>query len=1220
MKINELYTKRVIDLIESHKSVKKNSIFVLMGQTGLLEIESLKDKITDPDTFLLDKDSSVFTYDWWMRMNNILYANDKEHLLSYAQFSYLQNYVKDHLYIDRIVILKDNLRQIFPIERSDYIESERDENIETRPDNLPIYMSEQLILDGHTYYSIKKEDESFTTIELFSDTRTIESTEDETLETIDISSDFASIDSFINQCIQTDNFRKRAAVRLYSKHPLSAEIKGLLERLNSVMHKFGGEILLLKVADLKQRAKVSDTALEMYSKYWPNGSGFDNITFYKNPNIGNELMEISQGVIVDTILHEYQNTKNNKPWKDIFLTAPTGAGKSLLFQLPAFHISEMGEVTIVVSPLIALMKDQVEAIVTERKFSKVAYLNSELSFFDREKIIEDCKKSHIDILYMSPELMLSYDIKHFIGDRRLGLLVIDEAHLITTWGRDFRVDYWFLGNHLWKMRKYHDLKFPMVAVTATAIYGGSNDMVFDSTESLVMHDPHLFIGQVKRNNIEFIVNNYDSFTQNYEANKLNQTSEFIKEAAKLRLKTLIYTPFTRHITELLKVNTEEERIATGYFGSMTADNRELAYREFKNGSVRTMIATKAFGMGVDIKDIQLIYHHAPSGLLPDYVQEIGRAARNPKDLGYAALNYSSKDQRYSKALHGMSAIRQYQLREILKKIFNLYIKNGKKRNLLISSEDFGYIFDSALDLDQKVLTSLMMIEKDYLAKHRFNVLVARPKKLFVKVYARIPEKQLEYMTLLYHGKYTILESTNDGYNILEIDLDKLWSEHFIEKSFPKIKNEFFNGRLLKTDGIDLNPMLRMSFWKKGKFDEIYGKLERLLEAIKKIFANQKGYFSEDQFIEELRIFGLNDENTNKISKFILSTYSGRLLGPGVIEKYAFLQYKKNIDKIEYKVFNNRFIDNFSSLLRRLHILFGNNQTDTAERFITKKESTTIDYIRLGELMEILELGSFEVKGGDNPMIFIRLNDPNRIERDSKNKSYRNSLLSSTLERHNISNMIFDHFFMRSFSNEERWNFIEDFFLGTDVDTLIEKYKGGDVNKVDIIEELKKKDLIITEAKDDSDPKSNIHVFPPKKDRTYQNRDLMTLHTNSGSQTMRVDQWLRNDPVAFHMAMHNISFRIDKATFGILRSKLIADHPKYLSDFLGLKTWINFNGYDKMVQASVPYENKPVEFYKWWCKNQESVKLSLTEKIKLFDKVDMIDKNILIPEHRKLIRK
>src|SRR5699024_531575 len=195
---------------------------------------------------------------------------------------------------------------------------------------------------------------------------------------------------------------------------------------------------------------------------------------------------------------------------------------------------------------------------------KVAYLNSELSLIDRDKIIENCKNGSIDILYMSPELLLSYPISSFIGERKLGLMVIDEAHLITTWGRDFRVDYWFLGNHIRKIRKYQKVNFPMVAVTATAIYGGANDMVFDSIDSLVMHDPHVFIGRVKREDITFLINNYEKFEGKYVKSKLKQTVKFIKNIDKLGLKTLVYTPYTKHIRQITnELASEKLDIAVG---------------------------------------------------------------------------------------------------------------------------------------------------------------------------------------------------------------------------------------------------------------------------------------------------------------------------------------------------------------------------------------------------------------------------------------------------------------------------------------------------------------------------------------------------------------------------------------------------------------------------------------------------------------------------------
>ena len=129
------------------------------------------------------------------------------------------------------------------------------------------------------------------------------------------------------------------------------------------------------------------------------------------------------------------------------------------------------------------MNDQVMNLKNERKYSRVEFINSDLNLMDRDRIIDRCKKGEIDVLYLSPELLLSYSLSYFIGERRLGLLIIDEAHLITTWGRDFRVDYWFLGNHLNKIRKYAESSFPLVALTATAVYGGVNDMVFDSINS-----------------------------------------------------------------------------------------------------------------------------------------------------------------------------------------------------------------------------------------------------------------------------------------------------------------------------------------------------------------------------------------------------------------------------------------------------------------------------------------------------------------------------------------------------------------------------------------------------------------------------------------------------------------------------------------------------------------------------------------------------------------
>jgi len=817
---------------------------------------------------------------------------------------------------------------------------------------------------------------------------------------------------------------------------------------------------------------------------------------------------------------------------------------------------------------------------------------------------------------------MSYDIKHFIGERKLGLLVIDEAHLITTWGRDFRVDYWFLGNHVRKVRKFHSLSFPMVAVTATAIYGGANDMVFDSIDSLVMHNPHVFIGQVKRSDITFAVNNHDRFSTNYESNKLAQTVDFIKKINEVGLKTLVYTPYTKHIRQIIdKLNNDKLEIATGYYGAMPAEQKEFSFRQFKSGQKKIMISTKAFGMGVDISDIELVYHHAPSGLLPDYVQEIGRVARKPEIKGFAALNYSSQDQRFTKALHGMSALRQYQIKEVLKKIHKAYIKNNKSRNLLLSVDDFGHIFENAIDLDQKVLTALMMIEKDYLAKNRFNVIIARPKKLFVRVFARITDQHLSIYKTKYSDTFSHISSLENGNNIIEIDLDKLWYQNFNDKSFPIIKRDFYTGYLFKNDAIEVIPQLKISFERLDTFTNLYQNLQSLFANIQTVFANFEGsFFNQEQLKSELNNFLNDDVKSEKISKFILSSYSGRLIQPGVIEANAFLQQRREIDGYKYRVFNNQHLASFTALTSRLNNLFGNTDEFIVNRYVTNKESNSINYVRLGYFLEMLELGTFEIKGGENPMVFIRINDPLRIERDSNNNSYNNTLLSKTLERHHLSNQIFDHFFLRSFSNDERWDFIEDFFLGSDVDVLLDKHKGGEANNLNIIEFLSNNSTPIKSEATDLDEKNNIHIFLPNSESFYNSSNLLTIENELGPKTIKISEWLTDDPVALDKVRKEFKLKIDSKIFEILISKLKAYHFEYFKNSLGLNMRIDFKGFDFPVKANIPYTDKPVEFYKWWCDNKDQVNMTFQEKLILFDKVYHLKPNLLKAEHRKTINK
>jgi len=163
-------------------------------------------------------------------------------------------------------------------------------------------------------------------------------------------------------------------------------------------------------------------------------------------------------------------------------------------------------------------------------------------------------------------------------------------------------------------------------------------------------------------------------------------------------------------------------------------------------------------------------------------------------------------------------------------------------------------------------------------------------------------------------------------------------------------------------------------------------------------------------------------------------------------------------------------------------------------------------------------------------------------------------------------------------------------------------------------------LKAVEISSDKDEDSNVNIFHPNADRYYFLKDLLTITNDNGIRTLRVSEWLREDPISFDIVRRETPLKVNKEVFDLLISKLRANHPDYFKDALGLKTRIEFKGYDRLVQASVPYSTQPVEFYKWWCSNQDLVNMTFEEKIKLFDKVYMTKPTELKREHKRLINK
>ncbi len=785
----------------------------------------------------------------------------------------------------------------------------------------------------------------------------------------------------------------------------------------------------------------------MLSQYW-GSDAFRTLYIYKEPDTGTELIEVSQAAIIEEVIVQFENGRNKKNMRDILLTAPTGAGKSLLFQLPAIYLADKYQaVTIVISPLIALMKDQVIALKTIRNYPHVAYINSELSIIERETVLQQVHDGEISILYLSPELLLSQELSVFLGNRELGLLVIDEAHLVTTWGRDFRTDYWYLGNFIRKARRYFNYKFPVLAVTATAVYNGPNDMVIETLDSLYLENPRLFIGKVKREDIEFDIKEL-TIEKFHQKEKFTRTAIRIKELIDAGHKTIVYCPWVSHLIPIRDMLEYGYKDKLGlYFGGLNKLIKNETYEQFKANQINTILSTKAFGMGVDIDDITTIYHHAPSGHLADYVQEIGRVARRSDIKGVAMTDFNTQDLKFTRILYAFSAVKQFQLQLVLDKILKVYgIKNNK--NLLMSVNDFQYIFkEEDVDVEQKVKSSLILLEKDLQAKYGYNVIIARPRSLFTAVYARVNEADVKKFAAKYgkasrHIPQPAIEAK--GQKVYSLNLDKIWKLNFSNQNFPQIRKAYFDKTLFQPDEIYVSPQIRMVFNLNQSAKETYELLDQNFRIIEKALDTMgPDFFTEDMLAKELENRFEAGLTAKRVAEIILSVYACPIDLKNKKDIFTkpecFIQQKKSDHGFLYKAFPKVYPLVRSLLKKRYDRMFVElpQAERTAQFFIPAGDDKNIGMIQLAYLLEAFSLATYVIGGGEKPGVFIRLNDPVKISRLAK-RIYTNDILKEIERRQQTSLCIMEYFFTQTLDTQQRWKFIEDYFLGTSAKELTGK--------------------------------------------------------------------------------------------------------------------------------------------------------------------------------------
>ncbi|MFW6116611.1 MAG: RecQ family ATP-dependent DNA helicase, partial [bacterium] len=319
---------------------------------------------------------------------------------------------------------------------------------------------------------------------------------------------------------------------------------------------------------------------------------------------------------------------------DLLALMPTGGGKSLVFQLPALLQDGL---TLVISPLIALMRDQVDQLYS-LGVESAACITSGMRAEERERILEHVIAGRLRLLYVSPERLRDPKLIDVLRQVQVRQLVVDEAHCVVTWGTDFRPDYLYIYDILERLGK----RPPVAALTATA----TQDMQETICERLHLREPRAVLASLDRPELKLVVYNEetDAYRIRYSTDKLMQLLKILRTAMERNEIAIVYVARTGDAEQLARLMRIYGVNALPYHGKMDASDRRAVEEEFQVGTVDVVVATKAFGLGINKADVRYVIHYDMPGDLESYYQEVGRAGRDGRDA-YGVMLYHPSDRR-----------------------------------------------------------------------------------------------------------------------------------------------------------------------------------------------------------------------------------------------------------------------------------------------------------------------------------------------------------------------------------------------------------------------------------------------------------------------------------------------------------------------------------------------------------------------------------------------
>lgn len=339
----------------------------------------------------------------------------------------------------------------------------------------------------------------------------------------------------------------------------------------------------------------------------------------------------------ETIPLQQQVVEASLRAESLLAVFPTGGGKSITFQLPALIAGQqLGALTVVISPLQSLMKDQVDVLQLRHHIDNAAYLNGLQTPLERKETLDAIQDGQKSLLYISPESLRSNTLFNLLAHRRIARFVVDEAHCLSSWGHDFRMDYLYLADFLKDLQAKKNLPtpIPVSCFTATAKPAVVHD-ILDYFRERMGIELQPFVSSAGRNNLSYGLTAFEEPSQ-----KSAQMRLLMQATAGPKI---IYATTTKKTQTIADDLASRGVSARYYHGKLDSEVKMGIQDEFQNGRTEVIVATTAFGMGVDKDDVGMVVHYELSANLENYVQEAGRAGRNPNMQARCEALYCPSD-------------------------------------------------------------------------------------------------------------------------------------------------------------------------------------------------------------------------------------------------------------------------------------------------------------------------------------------------------------------------------------------------------------------------------------------------------------------------------------------------------------------------------------------------------------------------------------------------